>query len=59
LPEPFYIGSGKNTLLKLEAMIYSDNLPAPQKVDLSINFEVDGQPPLTVEALKRMPPYPN
>jgi len=55
--EPFYIGSSANESLELEAVIYADNLPDPQKVKLTIEFEVENRFPLTIDELRTMPPF--
>lgn len=49
--EPFYIGSSAEKSLELEAVIYADNLPDPQKVKLTIEFEIENRPPLTIDDL--------
>jgi hypothetical protein len=55
--EPFYIGSSANESLDLEAVIYADNLPDPQKVKLSIEFEIENRLSLTTDALRTMAPF--
>jgi hypothetical protein len=49
--EPFYIGSSAEKSLELEAVIYADNLPDPRKVKLTIEFEIENRPPLTIDDL--------
>ena len=49
--EPFYIGSSAEKSLELEAVIYADNLPDPQKVKLTIEFEIENRPHLTIDDL--------
>jgi hypothetical protein len=49
--EPFYIGSSAEKSLELEAVIYADNLPDPQKVKLTIEFEIENRLPLTIDDL--------
>lgn len=53
--QPFYIGSGEKKSLKLEAVIYADNLPTPQKSNLVINFDIENKGYLTVDQLMEMP----
>lgn len=55
--EPFYIGSTQRDQLEMEAVIYADNLPEPQKVILTIDFETEKRSPLTVNVLEMMPPF--
>ena len=47
----FYIGSSAEKSLELEAVIYADNLPDPQKVKLTIEFEIENRLPLTIDDL--------
>lgn len=54
--EPFYIGSSIQHELQLEASIYADNLPQPQKVPLTIKCNVTNKPALTLEILKKAKP---
>jgi len=49
--EPFYIGSSAEKSLELEAVIYADNLPDPRKVKLTIEFEIENRPRLTIDDL--------
>ena len=49
--EPFYIGSSAEKSLELEAVIYADNLPDPQKVKLTIEFEIENRRSLTIDDL--------
>lgn len=49
--EPFYIGSSAEKSLELEAVIYADNLPDPRKVKLTIDFEIENRPHLTIDDL--------
>ena len=55
--EPFYIGSASRTCLELEASIYADNLPEPQKTTLTIRFVIEKKPALTLDVLKGVPPF--
>lgn len=50
--ESFYVGSTSQSELKLEAFIYADNLPEPQKVSLIVRFTIILKPALTVNKLK-------
>jgi len=49
--EPFYIGSSEKESLELEAVIYADNLPNPQKVKLTIEFQIENRIALTIDEL--------
>lgn len=52
--EPFYIGSQGLTILTLDATIYADNLPTPQKTPLSVRFDITKKPALTINDLEKM-----
>lgn len=54
--DPFYIGSMNRDYLELEATIYADNLPEPQKTILSIKFAIEKKSALTVEILRDLSP---
>ena len=49
--EPLYIGSSSLKRLKPEAFIFADNLPSPQKVKLTIDFDIKNESPLDVDFL--------
>ena len=55
--EPFYIGSKQKDRLEMEAIIYADNLPEPQKVKFAIDFEIEKKLTLTIDTLKTLPPF--
>jgi hypothetical protein len=41
----------------MEAIIYADNLPEPQKVKFAIDFEIEKKLTLTIDTLKTLPPF--
>lgn len=51
--EVFYIGSQSQAEFTLDANIYADNLPAPQKTFLNIRFGITKKPALTIDDLKK------
>ena len=56
LSEPFFLGSTEQKKFDITAFIYADNLPEPQQISLSVNFEVENRQTLTIEDLKSMYP---
>lgn len=53
LENPFYIGSESLDHLVLDALIFADNLPEPQKVKLTIDFTVESKESLAVKDLEK------
>lgn len=51
LDKPFYLGSKKIEHLELDALIFANNIPEPQKVKLTVNFEVESRETLTMSDL--------
>lgn len=51
LDQPFYLGSMNLEHLELDALIFANNLPEPQKVKLLIEFMITKKPGLTVSEL--------
>jgi Putative DNA-binding domain len=50
--EPFFIGCTAPSSLKMEVLIYADNLPEPQKEHLVIQFEVQDEAALNINTLE-------
>lgn len=59
LNEPFFLGSTQQEELKIEAFIYADNIPEPQKVNLTAKFVIENKPALIVSELNNIPPFDN
>ena len=59
LDESFFIGSTHQEKFEVNASIYADNLPEPQRVTLTAKFIVKNKPSLTIDDLERMPPFDN
>jgi hypothetical protein len=53
--EPFFVGCKSSASLKMEVLIYADNLPEPHKEDLAIQFEVREAPTLDINKLELFP----
>ena len=51
LDEPFYLGSKSLEHLELNALIFANNLPEPQKAKLLVEFTIEHKPALTVKGL--------
>jgi Putative DNA-binding domain len=51
LENPFYIGSENLEYLELEALIFANNLPEPQKAKLTIDFTIKNEESLTIKDL--------
>jgi Putative DNA-binding domain len=52
LEQSFYVGSTELEHLRIEALIFANNLPEPQRIALDIDFAITHQEALTIEALK-------
>ena len=50
--DPFFIGCTTSLSLNLEAFIYADNLPEPQKEVLCLNFEAVPRPEIPINNLQ-------
>ncbi|MEL6440342.1 MAG: ATP-binding protein [Cyanobacteria bacterium J06621_8] len=59
LSEPFFLGAIKQEQFEAEAVIYADNIPDPQQVNLKIDFTVENKSTLTIDDLDNMPPFDN
>jgi hypothetical protein len=57
LSEPFFLGSMEKEKFDITALIYADNIPEPQKIQLTVNFTIENRPALTIEDVKYMPPF--
>jgi Putative DNA-binding domain len=52
LEQPFYVGSTELEHLSVEALIFANNLPEPQRVALHIDFAITHKEALTIEELQ-------
>lgn len=57
LSEPFFLGSMEKEKLDIEALIYADNISEPQQIHLSVNFDIENRPALTIDDLRNMQPF--